>query len=791
MIMIIIAMILSLIGIFIYKKDYIIRHKRQLLSILVVGMTLGSSIFIINNYNPPVSAANNTPTVSDVSPADEEVDVSSAPTISITIHDTDDSQPHANWDKYKGNNLNTGVVTDCDFTPINNTLLWTANVTGDFDEFGGPCVHDGIVYCPSKDYDGDDSSYDGYSNLTALYLNNGTKIWSFSFYDEGSKYGTDATPLYHNGTIYSAGGEKNGGDSEVYMYAVWASNGTFRWKTECDSINDRHGSALYDEMNDLVIVTAVGDLFAFYPNNGTIKWTDNGYGDTGGLSPALYDGVVYWQNDDIGEVDTFYATYSNNGTRKWSDQIGGWDASPVIGVDEELVYFGTGDRTLGCVIYAKWLNNGTTCWSYQNGYEGMDLYSSPAYYDGYLYAICEDLLVKLNASNQTMDDETREIWNTSITGSGSTYSSLIYANGYLYFGRRNQDKIYCYDASDGTEEWTYGIGEDVFGQPAIADGILLITCDDWNLYAFGDLSQYNTTDEITVTFSSNESGGTWSTYQTNRSCLDGETYKWDFTEANTPGQTYWWNVSINDGTINQTYSYSFTLAEGSWTNTEPTVEMNSPTGAGASINPHMSIRVNDSDGNESTVDWKYDDDSNVNASPLGSHQNTSILNQTAYYNLSGLDYSTQYWVCVWVNDTNSEVELCWSFTTQAEPVGDYNVTVRKGGVDYFTWLGGNTSAYNVTVNIGSFDSASEYVAKWNLSATWDSDDGLWDKYYGDASGNNFSLNTFDVIEIYLEGDGTDTVEMFQNDAINYDADRNVTIYKTDNNKGFNYIGFSR
>jgi outer membrane protein assembly factor BamB len=39
--------------------------------------------------------------------------------------------------------------------------------------------------------------------------------------------------------------------------------------------------------------------------------------------------------------------------------------------------------------------------------------------------------------------------------------------------------------ADGGSVWTYDIGQSLFSSPAVADGLILIGCNDGRLYAFG------------------------------------------------------------------------------------------------------------------------------------------------------------------------------------------------------------------------------------------------------------------------------------------------------------------
>ncbi len=125
----------------------------------------------------------------------------------------------------------------------------------------------------------------------------------------------------------------------------------------------------------------------------------------------------------------------------------------------------------------------------------------------------------------------------------------------------------------------------------------------------------------------------------------------------------------------------------------------------------------------------------------------------------------------------------------SEESTSYSDTIHNNGEDYFMWLGVNTTASIVDNILTGFDESTEYIAIWNL-ATWSSTHGLWDKWYGDSSGTDFSISTFDVIKVYLTDDsGTQTIYMSPNTDMSYTVARNRTITKTSQNKGYNYTGY--
>jgi len=164
-----------------------------------------------------------------------------------------------------------------------------------------------------------------------------------------------------------------------------------------------------------------------------------------------------------------------------------------------------------------------------------------------------------------------------------------------------------------------------------------------------------------------------------------------------------------------------------WINSAPTFSDNSPSGSGIELNVNLSVVVTDANGNESTVYWKIDTDSNVNDTSVA-HINTSILNETAYYNYSSEvdSYSTTYYVGVWANDTHDNSSIYWSFTTvnQPEPYV-YDESPTNGSTDEVTT--GITLSINVTEYQGQ---------KFNI--TWSTNASAWTAYNSSCDNGTFT-----------------------------------------------------
>jgi outer membrane protein assembly factor BamB len=153
-----------------------------------------------------------------------------------------------------------------------------------------------------------------------------------------------------DGTIICGSHDRN-------VYALYPNNGTLKWKyTTGDWI---HGSPTIGDDGTVYIGSDDGYLYALYPNNGTMKWRCH----IGSCyaSPTLdRNGVLYigvWEKE-------FYAIYSNNGTIKWSfnPEAKIWGSSAALSGDG-TIYFGTCDlESSGGIELIALNSNGSVKW---------------------------------------------------------------------------------------------------------------------------------------------------------------------------------------------------------------------------------------------------------------------------------------------------------------------------------------------------------------------------------------------------------------------------------------------
>jgi len=163
-------------------------------------------------------------------------------------------------------------------------------------------------------------------------------------------------------------------------------------------------------------------------------------------------------------------------------------------------------------------------------------------------------------------------------------------------------------------------------------------------------------------------------------------------------------------------------------------------------------------------------------------------NYWADYNGSDMDFDG-------IGDTNVPYTSHGNITT-----GDYlpltsnsyvEEIIRISGLDYFVWYGNSTSAYHVKQIINTnntvFDESDEYLYLWNTSATEYTY--KWANYSGTGAGDNFTVDTFDILKIELNDAGNANFTIDLNTSSTF-WPRTEVCTKTSANKGYNYIGWT-
>ena len=206
----------------------------------------------------------------------------------------------------------------------------------------------------------------------------------------------------------------------------------------------------------------------------------------------------------------------------------------------------------------------------------------------------------------------------------------------------------------------------------------------------------------------------------------------------------------------------------------------------------VSAVVYDNDGDSLNVTWWSNSSGSWKQFGVA---NSSVANNTniSMKNVNFTTDNTKYWWWMLIDDGEDGLANdSYSFTicenVSADEIQQWNITIRNNDTDYFVWLGSNCSAWNVSQQIDGFDEAGEYIGIWDADS-WDVDNGSWERYNYEGGGVNFSINTFDVVQIKLSDSGTQTISMYENYDWNYTNSKTYTWTNNTSDKGYNYTGY--
>ena len=193
----------------------------------------------------------------------------------------------------------------------------------------------------------------------AIYPN-GTIKWSV-------KIDGCSSAVIHNNTIYTDC------HRDGYLYAIYANNGTIKWKSWEGAFHTSFGPSV-DEEGIIYYGSRNGYLYAFYPN-GTLKWKYN-IGSTY-MPPVISEnGTLY-----IASGSKVYA-FDRNGTLLWKTKA---YTANNLAIDKNGVIYGVG----GHAVFA--LNpNGTLRWAWKTDEALLD--GPTIREDGTIYVVGENCL---------------------------------------------------------------------------------------------------------------------------------------------------------------------------------------------------------------------------------------------------------------------------------------------------------------------------------------------------------------------------------------------------------------
>jgi outer membrane protein assembly factor BamB len=360
---------------------------------------------------------------------------------------------NTDWYTYMQNDLHHGYSESP--APHDNTIFWTAPITGTDHEFPTPVVVDGLVYYPQNS-DGD--------TLFALDAVTGDIDWMFT--GTGS---TDDAVTVKNGYVYIAS------DS---LWCLDALTGERIWAN-----GDADGTASTPAVVDgrvycgrtISYVPPIVGILCLDAVTGVELWSDSL------LSGRMVSCMTVW--NDMVFVPTYlgplYALDILDGSVIWMNtdaQDGYWDSSPTV--DDAVIYIGGFDGYLRAID----ANSGETIWTTDfSNY----ITATPAYHEGYIYIGADaGPFASVNAFNGIFN------WtnNLAIHGSPGVADGMVFFGDYFF---NDSARVIALDCASGDTVWTYMTTANRFqGSPAITDGILYIPAIDGNLYAFGTGLKY-------------------------------------------------------------------------------------------------------------------------------------------------------------------------------------------------------------------------------------------------------------------------------------------------------------
>ncbi len=282
----------------------------------------------------------------------------------------------------------------------NGTIKWTL----DIDVWGIAIARDGTIYVG------------GWERYLYAISPDGTIKWKCKINGGACGY-----PLIgEDGTIYV--GSSHPLTANGKFYAIYP-NGTIKWRVDLDGCS----SAVLNNNTIYTDCFRDGYLYAIYANNGTIKWKkwEGSFGTASYGSSVDERGIVYYASQN-GYLYAFYP----NGTLKWKYNIGGSYTPPAISKDGTL-YVASGSN-----VYA-FNSNGSLLWK-RKTYSARSLIIDK---NGVIYGLGDYHVYALNP-NGTL----RWVWKTNeylIGGPSIGEDGTIY-----FVGESNLYAIEPRDAGD-------------------------------------------------------------------------------------------------------------------------------------------------------------------------------------------------------------------------------------------------------------------------------------------------------------------------------------------------------
>jgi len=325
------------------------------------------------------------------------------------------------------------------------------------------------------------------------------------------EYRTDIAPPFE-WPMYGGGPSRQG-----IGQSAGPVNATERWATFIKTIG--YGNSLGATVaGGRVFMGLERQIMAFDEGNGTQLWTFQLTRGGTNLAPLVHDGLVLFGT--LGDNGTFYALEESSGNIAWTAAVG--DITSICPVASgDVVYVPT--DTNG--IFALDILDGSVSWHLV---EGTSKKSSPALAGGILYCAGEGEIFALDTNRQRVEwrnfqevprpssvvyadgrllvhtlwslecfnaTSGKRLWKQAIDEAPydwhGTHSTPAVAQGQVYLGTENPNKLCCYDLRDGTRLWSEKMPSSICSAPAISENGMIFVQTGSSLEALDARSRMN------------------------------------------------------------------------------------------------------------------------------------------------------------------------------------------------------------------------------------------------------------------------------------------------------------
>jgi|GEM_PF-6110823 len=268
----------------------------------------------------------------------------------------------------------------------NGDIRWSSNIYGTQSPIPSrataPVIEDSVLFFCATGTNSESTS------LYAYNIHTGTRLWEkiISYYDyEETINITTGNPSVYNGVVYTYSQ-----DSDPYLYALNAHDGSIMWKFSPTYRTWNHYSnpCIF---RDIVFTHYNGKMYALDAATGIVKWSADGVSEGGTASPVIYNNTVIISGGfktvayDI-NTGALVWTYTSNASNPTEPAIA--NDLVYVGYDQQLFALGAAQGKLkGSTQPFPEKTLSTPIAIGVSLYQSTTTYYSPSEYSGTLYAL--------------------------------------------------------------------------------------------------------------------------------------------------------------------------------------------------------------------------------------------------------------------------------------------------------------------------------------------------------------------------------------------------------------------